>query len=150
MADRGWEGAVPGCRDVAERAATAAADGHPGLEGGEISILLTGDTEMRDLNRRFRKIDKPTNVLAFENGTPASLPGEGRLLGDVVVALETTVREAAAAGLDIKDHFTHLVVHGVVHLLGYDHMSDAEARIMEARETAVLGSLGVADPYGEE
>jgi probable rRNA maturation factor len=94
------------------------------------------------LNARFRGKDAATNVLSF----PA--PGADAGLGDVALALGVCEREAAEQGKTLADHLTHLTAHGVLHLLGYDHESDAEAEAMEARERAILAGLGVADPYG--
>ena len=101
------------------------------------------------LNSDWRGIDRPTNVLAFPGWDPdAPLPAEAPLLlGDVVLARETVAREAKEQGKTVTDHLGHLVVHGVLHLLGYDHAIDAEAAVMETLETAILAELGVADPY---
>jgi len=118
----------------------------------EISIRLADDAEVRILNRDFRGKDAPTNVLSFEGDDPTAprRPGEPLLLGDIVVALETTCAEAAAMGRAAGAHLTHLVVHGVLHLLGFDHQDDAEAAVMEALETLVLAGLGHADPYAAD
>lgn len=109
---------------------------------------------MRGLNARFRGIDKATNVLSFpppgsSQPHPGARGGEPVSLGDIVIAFETTRAEAAAEGKEFDHHFAHLLVHGVLHLLGYDHHSDAEAEAMEARERAILLQLGIADPYAE-
>ena len=110
----------------------------------EVSVLLADDVAVARLNRDYRGQDRPTNVLSF----PAEVSvGEPRLLGDVVVALETATREAAASGTPLADHLTHLVVHGTLHLMGFDHLAEAEAEDMEAREISLLAGLGVADPY---
>lgn len=117
----------------------------------EVSVLLADDERVRSLNRAWRGKDSPTNVLAFpaEAGPP---PGSGMpwLLGDIVVALETTRREAEAEGKRLEDHLSHLLVHGALHLLGYDHGAEEEARAMEAREVELLRGFGVADPYPAE
>jgi probable rRNA maturation factor len=113
----------------------------------EITIALTDDTQMRDLNSRWRNKDQPTNVLSFPAG---NVPGETGALGDVVIAYETTRREAEEAGIALSDHVSHLVVHGVLHLLGFDHRDDAEAEQMEDLERLALASLGIADPYTDE
>lgn len=124
----------------------------PDLVEGEISIVLTDDDEVRALNHRWRHKDTPTNVLSFPGvdlvpGEPLpNLPG-GLLLGDVVLALQTVQREAEAEGKRPDDHVRHLVVHGVLHLLGYDHQTDDEATVMEQAETRVLAGLGIDDPY---
>jgi probable rRNA maturation factor len=113
----------------------------------ELSIVLADDALLHELNGKWRGIDKPTNVLAFaaESGeTPADAP---RLLGDVVIAFETVAREAETQGKPLADHLRHLVVHGVLHLLGWDHEGQAEAEQMEALEVAILQRLEVPDPY---
>lgn len=113
----------------------------------EVSLILTSDAEQQVLNRDWRGIDKPTNVLSFPQIEPfGAVSG---LLGDIILARETLEKEASEQGLTFDDHFTHLVVHGFLHLLGYDHMDDDEALAMEGLETQILASLGVADPYAE-
>ena len=132
------------CRAAGE-AALAAFD----AAGGEVSIVLADDDFVRALNRNYRGRDRPTNVLSFPQGDPAGVDGVGgpRLLGDVIVALETVKREAAAQGKSVADHLAHLVVHGTAHLLGFDHRTDADADAMERREIRALATLGIADPY---
>jgi probable rRNA maturation factor len=101
---------------------------------------------MRVLNRRYRKQDKPTNVLSL----PAAPPLVGRLgplLGDVVLAAETVRKEAESQGLAVAAHLTHLIIHGFLHLIGHDHENEAEALVMEGLETAILDDLGLPDPY---
>jgi probable rRNA maturation factor len=112
----------------------------------EVSILLTDDQEMRALNRTWRGKDAPTNVLSFPASDDPTEPG---LLGDVALAYETTLDEAQAIGIAVSDHAAHLVVHGVLHLLGFDHMEEDEAEQMEALERQALASLGIAGPYAE-
>jgi probable rRNA maturation factor len=113
----------------------------------ELSIVLTDDAEQQQLNKQWRGIDKPTNVLSFPQIEPF---GEVRgILGDIVLAHETLVREAAELDKPLADHFTHLVVHGFLHILGYDHIDDGDALKMEGLETQILASLGIADPYQE-
>lgn len=114
----------------------------------EVSLVLTDDAEQQVLNRDWRGIDKPTNVLSFPQIEPFG-PVSG-LLGDIILARETLEREAAEQGVGFDDHFTHLVVHGFLHLLGYDHMDDDEALVMEGLETDILAALGVDDPYAQE
>jgi probable rRNA maturation factor len=144
-----------GLEAVAERAAraTLAAVGRdPELH--EIGLLACGDARIAELNAAFRGKPQPTNVLSWPAFTPPvpeeppGLPGEGPLfLGDLALGYETCAREAAAAGIPLADHAAHLVVHGVLHLLGHDHADDPEAEAMEALETNVLASMGVANPY---
>lgn len=137
-------------RPLVERVAAAVA-GRSELivpDEAELSLLLTDDAHIRVLNRQWRDQDKPTNVLSF----PAADEDDdepGPLLGDVVVAHETTAREATEEGKTFEDHFTHLLVHGLLHLFGYDHIEDEEAEEMEAFETEILAGLGVADPYAD-
>jgi probable rRNA maturation factor len=117
-------------------------------KGGELAIVLTDDSAIRALNRDWRGKDTATNVLSFP--APASPPAEGghpRLLGDIVIAYETTAREAGAEARPFRHHLTHLAVHGFLHLLGHDHVADAEAEAMEALEIAVLARLDVPNPY---
>lgn len=113
-----------------------------------VTVALLSDAGVRALNAQFRGMDKATNVLSF---APASLagvvPGSLKELGDIALAYETVAGEAREGGMAMLDHVRHLVVHGVLHLLGFDHETDADAERMEALETQVLHSLGVADPY---
>jgi probable rRNA maturation factor len=118
----------------------------PLAEDAELSLVFSDDAHIRALNRRHREIDEPTNVLSFP-AVPARPGAFGPLLGDIVLARETTVREAEAGGLTIEDHLSHLILHGFLHLLGYDHQDEAEAMAMERLETAILSGLGIADPY---
>jgi probable rRNA maturation factor len=115
----------------------------------ELAIVLTDDAEQRRLNRDWRGTDRSTNVLAFAAWNPGtSSPAEAPLLlGDVVLAYGTVTREAQDQKKLFADHFRHLVVHGVLHLLGYDHATGPEAVLMETLETSILAGLGVADPY---
>ena len=145
-----WQTAFP---EVATRVAAAAraALAAAGTErkartGVEVSIVLGDDAMVRVLNRRWRGKDRPTNVLSFASDEP---PGRGRplMLGDVVLAYETVAREAVAQGKSFADHATHLVVHGVLHLLGFDHERPRDAETMEACERRILAGFGIADPY---
>lgn len=122
----------------------------------EISIRLTDDDEVRTLNAQYRGKDKPTNVLSFPmvqadllESLANSDDGEV-LLGDIVLADGVVAREAAERGIGIADHATHLIVHGLLHLVGYDHEQDAEAEAMEEMERRALASLGIANPYAGE
>jgi probable rRNA maturation factor len=145
-----WQ-AEPQVETVICGAIEAAAEVVRALPGaaGEVSVVLTDDARIRALNREWRDIDKPTNVLSFPapGGRTAAEPA---LLGDVVIAYETTAREAAAEAKPFTHHIAHLVVHGFLHLLGYDHESDTEADQMERLETRILALLAVPDPYGPQ
>ncbi len=126
--------------------AAAEALAHGGGEAdAELTILLTSDRHLRTLNLSFRGEDRPTNVLSF----PSSMGARG-YLGDIAIAYRMTMKEAKDAGRSLIDHATHLAVHGVLHLLGFDHVTARQAKIMEPLETKVLKALGVADPYGQE
>jgi probable rRNA maturation factor len=114
----------------------------------ELSIVLTDDAEQRELNREWRKIDKTTNVLSFPQIEPFA-PVAG-LLGDITLARETLEREAKDQGVTFEAHFTHLVVHGFLHILGHDHIEEGQAVTMEALETKILATLGIADPYSDD
>ncbi|MBV9527659.1 rRNA maturation RNase YbeY [Sphingomonas sp.] len=147
----GWEALV---RSAAEAAVAESA--FPQLGSGqrpvELSVRLTGDEEVKALNGQWRGKDKPTNVLSFpmlgENDLRgANLAGPEMLLGDIVLARGVCVAEAADKGISIEDHAKHLIVHGTLHLLGYDHHDDGDADDMEAREARALRRLGVANPY---
>jgi probable rRNA maturation factor len=154
-----WEkGAWDGVQDDIQHAAIAAF--HAGIDARtdisfpdvdiEISIRLTDDKEMATLNGKWRQIERPTNVLSFPNGANNLEADFGELtvlLGDVVLARETIEAEAEAANLPPVNHVKHLVVHGVLHLLGFDHEIEHEADIMEALEVEVLATIGVASPY---
>lgn len=115
----------------------------------EVTIVLADDGEVRRLNRDYRGIDKPTNVLSFGGGDAGNrqVPGQPVILGDVILARETVAAEAAAQGKSIADHALHLVIHGVLHLLGHDHKAASDADAMEAIEVELLARFGVADPY---
>jgi probable rRNA maturation factor len=140
------------------RAAQAAAASQPAGAPVELTVVLSDDAAVQALNARWRGRDAPTNVLAFPGCAPAEIAAGGLgasvgapeiplLLGDVVVAFETCMGEAEAAGIPPPDHLAHLVVHGVLHLFGHDHGTDDEAERMEALEAAVLAGMGIADPY---
>ena len=126
----------------AARAALQAAASRAG-PSYRVTLLLTGDAEMRGLNRAWRGKDAPTNVLSF----PADTVKDRGFLGDIVLAYATTRKEASEQGIPVSDHASHLVVHGMLHLLGFDHIEDKDARRMERIERIALASIGVADPY---
>jgi probable rRNA maturation factor len=113
-----------------------------------VSLLFTDDVAMRELNRQWRGQDKPTNVLSFPAPDMPQRPdGDAPFYGDIALALETLEREAEADAKLFDHHLTHLLVHGLLHLAGYDHETDAEAEEMEALETRILARLAIADPY---
>lgn len=145
---------------LALRAALAAVERTPhgelatGAAAIEISVRLTTDEEVQTLNAQYRHKDKPTNVLSFPMVQPDLLDTVGQnsddgevLLGDIVLAHGVCAAEAAEKGISVEDHATHLIVHGTLHLLGYDHLDDREGEAMEAIEIDALKSLGLADPY---
>ena len=112
----------------------------------EVSLLLCDDARIRGINREWRGLDKPTNVLSFPAAPPAML-AKSPAVGDIAIAYETVAREAQEEAKSFRDHYMHMVLHGFLHLIGYDHETDEEADEMEALETSILGQLGVADPY---
>lgn len=134
-----WRGHEDGLANAL--AAAAVAEG----VSGTVSLLLGDDAAMASMNRQFRGKEGPTNVLSF----PPVEVGEGGegFLGDIALAVETIAMEAEFQGKRFEDHAAHLVVHGFLHLLGYDHLNEADAKAMEARERAILAEIGIADPY---
>lgn len=142
--DEGWP---EGLDDTAQPAVleTLRRSGIRLAGASELSIVLTDDEEQQALNRQWRGIDKSTNVLSFPQVPPGG-PFQG-LLGDITLARETVAREATEQDVTFGDHFTHLVVHGFLHILGYDHLTDEEALAMEGLETQILKALGITDPY---
>lgn len=146
--DDAWTLALPEAAAIAERAGQAVLDEIEPTDGGEeqgVVVLLTSDEAVAELNQQFRGKAGPTNVLSF----PAPANPENHL-GDVALAHGVCAREAAEQGKSLDQHLAHLVVHGVLHLLGYDHETDHEAEAMEALERSILESLGVPDPYASE
>ncbi|MBL4646892.1 MAG: rRNA maturation RNase YbeY [Hyphomicrobiales bacterium] len=125
--------------------------GYPALsQPVQASVLLANDSRVQTLNRDYRNQDKPTNVLSFESGETEADPETGRLyLGDIAISFETVQREADEAGKTLLDHLSHMVVHGTLHLCGFDHLNDDEAEEMETLETAILETLGISNPYAE-
>jgi probable rRNA maturation factor len=139
--DLAWTAALPEAEALVLTAAEATLASEGAVAEG-VTLLLTDDVTIRDLNRRFRRQDKPTNVLSF----PAPQNPE-RFLGDIALAYGVCAREASEQGKPLAHHLQHLVAHGVLHLLGYDHETDAQADEMEGLERAVLAGLGIPDPY---
>ncbi len=148
-----WRAGLPDAAAVVERAARAALITVQASGSLEVSFLLANDARVRRLNRDFRGQDKPTNVLSFPAGDSETDPATAhsdtgpQLLGDVVFAFETLEREAEAQSKPLSDHLSHLTVHGVLHLFGYDHGAASDADRMERLEARVLAGLGIADPY---
>lgn len=149
-----WSG-EPEAEAIVVRAIRTAAEAILNANG-EVAVVLTDDAAIRVLNRDWRKLDKPTNVLSFPAPPRSAVPGTAipsmagdapALLGDIVIAYETTAREALAEDKPFPHHLAHLAVHGFLHLLGYDHESDAAAQDMERLEARILAQLGVPDPY---
>jgi probable rRNA maturation factor len=161
----GWSAGLPDVETFVDRVARAAVGAARDVPGNaELSILLSDDANIRRLNRDYRGSDTATNVLAFGNDDPTNRPVGGpvggpagesmasarpTLLGDVVIAFETTAREAADQKKPLSHHVSHLLVHGVLHLLGYGHDEATAANDMEDLERAILAGLGIPDPYGE-
>jgi probable rRNA maturation factor len=144
----GWN-RLAGIEALVRRAAEAAMLDNE-APPSEVSVVLSDDEHIRELNKHHRGMDKPTNVLSFPAARMKTPAGAPRILGDIVIAFETVEREAAEESKSFEHHLSHLVVHGILHLLGYDHESDEEeAEIMEARERQILAKLGIPDPYAE-
>ncbi len=148
----GWIENLADAENVARIAAEAAlaSEAAAGVDPGAIAILLGDDAALADLNGQFRGINEPTNVLAFEGDGLHQTPEVDSHLGDIAVAYETVAREAEQQDKTLKQHLSHMIVHGVLHLLGYDHQETAERQQMESIERTVLARLGVPDPYGPD
>ncbi|RIX29302.1 rRNA maturation RNase YbeY [Sphingomonas edaphi] len=159
-ADGEWDSST-GWAELARSAATAAIaeSAFPQLGQGErpveLSIRLAGDAEVHSLNAEWRGKDKPTNVLSFpmaeaDDLQESDVPGPELMLGDIILAHGVCEREAADKAIPLDHHAAHLMVHGTLHLLGYDHMDDQGAADMEAREIRALARMGISDPYAED
>lgn len=148
-----WRHHIPDVEQRCRRSATAALAAAAGtgatVRPGETAILLTDDATVRSLNRQYRGIDKATNVLSFADDEPAAGGPAHARLGDIALALDTLRTEAADSGISLDDHLCHLIVHGMLHLLGYDHESVAEAESMENLEVEVLATMGIGSPYAD-
>ncbi|WP_454815685.1 rRNA maturation RNase YbeY [Labrys neptuniae] len=116
--------------------------------GAELSIVLTDDASIRAINAEWRGKDKPTNVLSFPQAVGDAIE-TAPMLGDIIFAHETIAREAEETSTSFADHLSHLTVHGLLHLFGHDHLTDAEAEVMEALEVRILAELGIANPYAD-
>jgi probable rRNA maturation factor len=144
-----WRGALASKSLARQAIAAALAESEVKLRRGvELTVHLVDDAEIRAVNAEWREKDAPTNVLSFPAVEPSGL-AEARLLGDILIAFETVAREARDEGKTLADHYRHLVVHGFLHLLGFDHSESDAAERMEAMERRALARLGVADPYAE-
>jgi probable rRNA maturation factor len=115
-------------------------------EGGEVAVLLTDDAEMHALNKQWRGIDKPTDVLSFPGDGP-EIPGQPQYLGDIAIGYDTALRDAETMDRAFEAHMAHLLIHGFLHLLGYDHIEPEDAKVMEPLEVEMLASLGWDNPY---
>lgn len=115
-------------------------------EGGEVAVLLTDEAEMRVLNKQWRGLDKATDVLSFPGDSP-EIPGQPQYLGDIAVGYDTALRDAEAMGRPFEAHLAHLLIHGFLHLMGYDHIEPEDAKVMEPLEVELLASLGWENPY---
>lgn len=148
--DARWETAIPGLEALVARAVEAGLAIAPEKPDGPVavSVLLTDDAAVQELNRTWRGKDKPTNVLSFPAAPQPRHDEAATPLGDVVLAYETLVRESAEQSKPLQNHLAHLLVHGTLHCLGQDHeIGEAEADAMEALEVAALATLGIPDPY---
>jgi len=138
---------IPTSDDIREWIERTVAAADPDRDA-DVSVRIVDEQEMRALNRDYREQDKPTNVLAFPAGNTGFVPpGEMPLLGDIVVCAAVVAREADEQGKPPGHHWSHMLVHGTLHLLGHDHVTDPQAQAMEALERRILESLGIADPY---
>ena len=155
--DGAWLDDLPDADGIVGRACTRALQVACSGEPVTVSVVMANDRMLADLNGRWRHIDRPTDVLSFPSADrspgarlrrPAgSPPGSDIALGDIVIARETIVDDARRQALALADHLSHIVVHGTLHLLGYDHETDVDAGVMEAMERTVLETLGIPDPY---
>ncbi|MEM6625824.1 MAG: rRNA maturation RNase YbeY [Pseudomonadota bacterium] len=144
--DAAWIEVAPDAEAVVHRALEAAA--RYLKTGGEAAVLLTDDDVMRTLNAQWRDKDKPTDVLSFPSDDDP-MPGAPAFLGDIALGLGTVAKDALALGRPMELHISHLVVHGFLHLLGYDHVEESGAHAMETLEGTILADLGLPDPYGD-
>ena len=143
VADSRWE--ALGDLDAFAARVLAHAAGHM-KTGGELSVLLTDDAEMHALNKQWRGLDKPTDVLSFPSDDP-EIPGQPQYLGDIAIGYDTALRDAETMKRPFEGHISHLLIHGFLHLLGYDHIEPDDAKVMEPLEAEILAGLGWPDPY---
>ena len=151
-----WKDELPEVAKLVKKAAAEAwKKGNQGdleipVKQAEVSILLTSDAAVHELNKTYRNVDRPTNVLSFAALDDESEPVvDPMLLGDIAVAFETTKREAGEQGCSFADHLFHLIVHGMLHLIGYDHIEEREAEEMESLEVRILADNGIGNPYDD-
>lgn len=123
---------------------------HEKLHYAEITLRLVDEVEIQVLNKRYRGKDKPTNVLSFPADVPDEVVLELPFLGDIILCVPVIYQEAEEQQIPVLAHWAHMVVHGVLHLLGYDHVDDQEAAIMEAKEILILNTLGFSNPYNDD
>ncbi|MCB1563709.1 MAG: rRNA maturation RNase YbeY [Alphaproteobacteria bacterium] len=146
-----WTGALEDVEALVENAVneTVRQTGFKNIEEAELSVVLADDIFVRTLNRDYRGQDKPTNVLSFPQNEPDAFTGDTPIatLGDIVLAFETVQTEAQEQNKSFKDHTSHLIVHGLLHLLGFDHIGDEEAETMETLEIKILKALDIKNPY---
>ncbi|WP_375204628.1 rRNA maturation RNase YbeY [Hyphococcus sp.] len=140
--DESWTAMLPAADELAGECQVRAAALEPAL-AREIALLFCNDAAIAELNSRFRGKTGPTNVLSFPSGE------EEGFLGDIALARETCAREAEEKGLSLRDHAAHLIIHGMLHLIGYDHETEEDAAQMERREKEILKIMGIADPYAD-
>lgn len=141
ISDKKWLNLVENTEAVIMAAVSSVRDESGEPQPGELSIALVSDTDIQELNHTYRDKDKPTNVLSFPAIGPAPI------MGDIIIARETVIREAQEKQISVKDHLQHMVIHGYLHLSGYDHETESDAQIMESLEIRALARLGVANPY---
>ena len=137
-----WNGKINNLQKYAEKVVNTCFKfaGRKILQGMEINLILIDDKNIQEINKTYRKHDKPTNVISFETG-------DDLLLGDIFISYDTLTREAKEQNISFLDHFTHLLCHGMLHILGYDHITDSDAEIMEGLEIKILKQFKIANPY---
>ncbi len=160
IGENSWERVLPDAAPLSEKVFQTVIDKLSpeflqGKKSVSLNLELGSDDEIRTLNHRFRNLDKPTNVLSFANLDDDDfydeLPEMEEVeLGDIIIAAETMLAQSEEQGISLRDHYVHILIHGILHLLGYDHMEEDERKEMEEKETALLAVFGIADPYKED
>ncbi len=147
-----WRTALPDARRVTRNATLAALASTAETAATELAVVLAVDVLLRNLNSAYRGVDKATNVLAFSyaNSNPSPAPFENDVLGDVVISLERAAEEAKDSDISLSEHLSHLVIHGVLHLLGHNHITKSDAKTMEELEIRTLAGIGIANPYAPQ